>query len=427
VSTPPQCNLALPCTQSSPSDPVTSKYTLQIICTDDGNAIVGQAPVGIAVWGQATNASQSPEGGNTSHGVGVGGSSAYGYGAQFNCGYGYGVTAAGGRENAGTTTPDGIVLSLPGVGVGASGYVGVQALDPADTAPPVNGPTGLQASGAYAGVQAISQGGTAGIFSSAAAPGEANANPAVDASTTSTGPAAYVHVDNADSTAAALDAVTQGTGPAAFVHSDLIFLRRADVPGPSPALVVEGPQIEVIEFPGGPAFASGPAASFTGSVDVTGDFTATAKSFVIDHPLDPAGKYLAHVSVESSEQANLYSGNVVLDDNGEAVVSLPAWAEAINEDFRYQLTCVGRAAPVYVADEVAGNEFRIAGGVAGLKVSWQLTGIRKDAWAKAHPLVVEQDKPEADQGYFRHPELFGSDQQHSIAHRHRIASAVPPK
>jgi len=60
-----------------------------------------------------------------------------------------------------------------------------------------------------------------------------------------------------------------------------------------------------------------------------------------------------------------------------------------------------------------------------MKISWQLTGIRKDAWAKAHPLVVEQEKPEADKGYFRHPELFDSDRQHSIAHLHRVAWGSP--
>ena len=138
----------------------------------------------------------------------------------------------------------------------------------------------------------------------------------------------------------------------------------------------------------------GTAASFDGDVTVLGTLTATTKNFVIDHPLDPTNKYLVHASVESSEQASIYSGNTVLDSHGEAVVSLSAWVEALNEDFRYQLTCIGRSAPVYVAAEVADNQFRIAGGSAGLKVSWQLTGIRKDAWSKAHPLVVEQDKPE---------------------------------
>jgi hypothetical protein len=140
------------------------------------------------------------------------------------------------------------------------------------------------------------------------------------------------------------------------------------------------------------------AGRFIGDVNVTGTLTAATKKFVIDHPLDPANKYLAHASVESCEQTTVYSGNIILDNRGEAVVHLPAWAEALCEDFRYQLTCVGRPALVYVADEVADDHFRIAGGLAGMKVSWQLTGIRNDAWAKAHPLVVEQDKPEAEKG-----------------------------
>jgi trimeric autotransporter adhesin len=159
------------------------------------------------------------------------------------------------------------------------------------------------------------------------------------------------------------------------------------------------------------------AADFVGDVDVTGTLSASAKSFVIDHPLDPANKYLVHASVESSERANVYSGNIVLNDHGEAVVHLPAWAEALSADFRYQLTCVGGSALVYIAEELADNQFRIAGGTAGLKVSWQLTGIRKDAWAKAHPLVVEQEKPETEKAYFRHPELFGSDRQHNVMYR----------
>jgi trimeric autotransporter adhesin len=311
---------------------------------------------------------------------------------------GIGVIATTQAGAAGQFNSGGIGIEVAGAGCGvqATGYVGVIASDPSGTAPEVLGPTGLQASGAYAGVQAVSEGGTAGIFSnSAAVPGEANVNPALDASTTSTGAAAHV-------------------------HSDLIVPPGSAL-SPSPALVVDGPQfVVVIERPTGISLVlSGPAASFNGSVDVTGAFTATAKSFVIDHPLDPANKYLAHASVESSEQANVYSGNIVLDDNGEAVVNLPAWAEAVNGDFRYQLTCVGRSAPVYVAAEVADNQFSIAGGAAGMKVSWQLTGIRKDAWAMAHPLVVEQDKSAGERGYFRHPELFGSDRQHSIAHTRR--------
>lgn len=142
---------------------------------------------------------------------------------------------------------------------------------------------------------------------------------------------------------------------------------------------------------------------------------ATNKFFVIDHPLDPANSYLVHGSVESSEQVNLYTGNVVLDDNGEAVVTLPNWVAALNEDFRYQLTPIGGAAAVYVAREVSQGSFTIAGGSPGLKVSWQLVGRRKDTWAQAHPLVVEQEKPAQDKGRYRHPELVGQGADKGIS------------
>jgi hypothetical protein len=155
-------------------------------------------------------------------------------------------------------------------------------------------------------------------------------------------------------------------------------------------------------------FSSGaPAGIFAGDVNVFGTLVATNKFFVIDHPLDPANSYLVHASVESSEQVNLYTGNAVLDDNGEAVVTLPNWVDALNDDFRYQLTPIGGAAAVYVAREVSQGSFTIAGGSPGLKVSWQLVGRRKDTWARAHPLVVEQEKPAQDKGLYRHPELMG--------------------
>ncbi|HSD82284.1 MAG TPA: hypothetical protein VLG46_00395, partial [Anaerolineae bacterium] len=101
---------------------------------------------------------------------------------------------------------------------------------------------------------------------------------------------------------------------------------------------------------------------------------------------------------------NVYDGVVVLDRNGEALVRLPDWFEALNRDFRYQLTCVGGYAPVYIAEEVHGNTFKIAGGKPGLKVSWQITGIRQDAWANDHRIPVESDKPVSERGTYLYPE-----------------------
>jgi hypothetical protein len=138
------------------------------------------------------------------------------------------------------------------------------------------------------------------------------------------------------------------------------------------------------------------------------------KNFRIDHPLDPANKYLYHASIESSEVKNLYDGTVVLDQNGEAVVQLPPWFEALNRDFRYQLTCIGGYAPVYIAAEIANHRFKIAGGQPRMKVSWQVTGKRQDVYVKAHPLRVEEEKSEAERGYYQHPALYGQPEEKGL-------------
>jgi hypothetical protein len=157
---------------------------------------------------------------------------------------------------------------------------------------------------------------------------------------------------------------------------------------------------------------SGFAAVFTGDIVVTGEVNSTVKLFKIDHPQDPANRYLVHASVESSETMNIYTGNVVLDEGGAAVVQLPGWFQAENADFRYSLAAVGAPAPnLYIAEEVSGNQFKIAGGHGGQKVSWQLTGVRQDAYAKAHPLVVDQAKKPREQGYYVRPELFGQPEE----------------
>jgi len=53
-----------------------------------------------------------------------------------------------------------------------------------------------------------------------------------------------------------------------------------------------------------------------------------------------------------------------------------------------------------------------------VKVSWQVTGIRQDAWANAHRIQVEVDKAPRDQGHYIHPELFGHEGEPSIAETH---------
>jgi len=104
---------------------------------------------------------------------------------------------------------------------------------------------------------------------------------------------------------------------------------------------------------------------------------------------------------------NIYSGNVVTDELGLATVTVPEWFEAENTDFRYQLTTIGRDAHAWIAQEVANGRFQIATNATNVKVSWQITAVRQDAYTKANPLVVEQEKPATEKGFYTHPELYG--------------------
>jgi hypothetical protein len=165
---------------------------------------------------------------------------------------------------------------------------------------------------------------------------------------------------------------------------------------------------------------TGYAGYFIGNVDVVGTLTKTHLNFKIDHPLDPANKYLLHSGVESPEMKNLYDGVAVLDAQGETIIELPLWFEALNQEFRYQLTPIGAPGPnLYIAEEIRDRRFKIAGGTPGMKVCWQITGSRKDAWAQANPLIVEQEKSAPERGRYRHPEVHGHSQEQSIARIHR--------
>jgi hypothetical protein len=153
---------------------------------------------------------------------------------------------------------------------------------------------------------------------------------------------------------------------------------------------------------------SGYAGNFAGDLNVSGTIFAGTKDFKIDHPLDPANKYLVHASVESSEMMNIYAGNITTDAQGEATVQLPDWFEVLNTDFRYQLTVIGQFAQAIVAREIQDHQFQIRTNAPNVKVSWQITGVRQDAFARAHPLVVEEEKGERLRGFYIHPELYGA-------------------
>jgi hypothetical protein len=163
---------------------------------------------------------------------------------------------------------------------------------------------------------------------------------------------------------------------------------------------------------------SGAAASFLGNVNVNGVLSKSSGAFLIDHPLDPANRYLAHSFVESPDMLNVYSGAARLNAKGKATVRLPRYFEALNKDHRVQLTPVGAPAPdLHLARKVDGNSFAIAGGRPGQEVFWQVTGVRQDAWANKHRIKVDTAKKAKDRGKFLNPEVHGARRSQGITFR----------
>lgn len=159
------------------------------------------------------------------------------------------------------------------------------------------------------------------------------------------------------------------------------------------------------------------AGMFEGDVRVYGTLRKNADHFQIDHPLDPENRYLEHCAIESNEMKNVYDGTVILDENGQGLVTLPEWFDALNENFRYQLTPIGSPAPdLHIASEIDAGSFKIAGGRASLKVCWQVTGTRRDPWAQAHPMQVEIEKLEAERGYYIYPELYNQPVERGLSY-----------
>ncbi len=158
-----------------------------------------------------------------------------------------------------------------------------------------------------------------------------------------------------------------------------------------------------------------------GHVDVIGTLSKGGGSFKIDHPLDPANKYLYHSFVESPDMKNIYDGNITTDEAGLATVTLPDWFDALNRDFRYQLTVIGQFAQAVVASEITQNQFSIKTDKPNVEVSWQVTGTRQDAFANANRIPIEVEKAPADRGHYIYPELFGAPETERIGYM-----AVPP-
>jgi hypothetical protein len=158
----------------------------------------------------------------------------------------------------------------------------------------------------------------------------------------------------------------------------------------------------------------GYAGYFNGRTAVVGNLIKGGGSFKIDHPLDPENRYLYHSFVESPDMKNIYDGVIITDELGEATVTLPDYFAALNRDFRYQLTVIGQFAQAIVSGEIKDNRFTIKTDKANVKVSWQVTGIRQDAYANANRIPVEENKPEPERGHYLHPQAFGQSEEKSV-------------
>ncbi|MBC8042842.1 MAG: hypothetical protein IAF08_05300 [Rhizobacter sp.] len=262
--------------------------------------------------------------------------------------------------------------------------------------------TGVFGTGGSFGVTGV---GLTGVFGQSSTGngvyGESNTGNGVSAQTNGSAFNTSAVFGQANSTSGVVNGVfgisssTSGTGVSGFASATSGATNGGYFSGNSPS----GTGV----FATGGAFAG----RFSGNVQVTGTLSKGGGSFKIDHPQDPANKYLYHSFVESPDMMNIYNGNLTLDSKGEATVELPTYFDALNREFRYQLTCIGGFAQVYIADEIQNNRFKIAGGKAGLKVSWQVTGVRKDVWAEQHRIQVEVDKTGDERGKYLHAKEHG--------------------
>ncbi len=334
------------------------------------NTIISSSGYAVGVSGSIAGSNGAGVQGSASAAgaVGVGGTnnatSGYAIGVQGNTASNSGAGVQGNSSQAGT-------FGVYGFNSATSGYaVGVSGGTASTSGAAVQGYSGVPGVFGVAGLNGATTGYAIGTEGSSSSPN---------------GVGVWGVTMNCSNGSCLLVPGTAGQFQAA--STGVILQGLAGTPGGSP-----GTSTQVFRVDGGGNGLYAGNLQVGGNLNVSGTISKAGGSFRIDHPLDPENKYLYHSFVESPDMKNIYDGVVTLDGKGEAVVMLPDWFEALNQDFRYQLTCVGGYAPVYIASEVAGNQFRIAGGRTGLKVSWQVTGIRHDAYANAHRIPLEQDK-----------------------------------
>jgi hypothetical protein len=125
-------------------------------------------------------------------------------------------------------------------------------------------------------------------------------------------------------------------------------------------------------------------------------YSASAKSFVIDHPLDTANKYLVHACLEGPESGVYYRGKGEIVNGVSVEIQLPAYVGTLCTDMTVQITHIyDGAVKVFSAGEVdtATNTFTVYG-VNG-RFNWLVHGKRSDVTVEPskNDVTVRGDGP----------------------------------
>ncbi|MBO2008112.1 hypothetical protein [Hymenobacter negativus] len=398
----------------------------------DSYGVTGTSSSGVGTYGIST--SNSGVQGYSTSSYGVQGTTAAG--ASNGAGV-FGSSTNGGVGVLGTTTTSSAVR---GVASGSSGW-GINGSASGNSGRALNGFASGTADGL---VVQVSGTGRAGYFSQSNSASTGNAVEIITSGTNSAKAGLYIIHPNASSLGSnsynrGLVVVDAGGNSILTANSDeLTLAQQGSTPGvtlspfggafynlgntASTPLVVSATAGSANNGAFSVSVMQGKAANFLGNVQVQGTLAKSGGSFKIDHPLDPENQYLYHSFVESPDMMNVYNGNITLNAQGEATVQLPDWFEALNRDFRYQLTPIGAAFTPYVLAEVAGNRFRIAGQPGG-KVSWQVTGIRHDKWADENRIPVVEPKEPENRGKYLVPAAYGRPASQGIGYRSKPEAA----
>jgi hypothetical protein len=85
-----------------------------------------------------------------------------------------------------------------------------------------------------------------------------------------------------------------------------------------------------------------------------------------------------------------------------------------------------------VITEITGNQFTIKTDKPNVKVSWQVTGIRQDAFANANRIPVEEEKSAEERGKYLYPKEHGKPESAGVdvrrirkLHQHQPPTAPP--